>query len=240
MIRKIKTIGLLLFIITGQIAIGQTFFNYKDDFKKVLAKTKDQNNYLFYEKLLHRFKANDPTLTDFEVLALLIGFTDKPEFKPYSDLNKERDIYKLNGEGKFQEALDSANVFLIEHPLSQQALIEKSYSFYKLNNQDSANYYMHQFRRIMQAMDFSGDGIKKPIFALGPADGQNYIEKYLSSKIGTMGSGHDKNGYFLDILQVIPNNGSTPYNLYFIIQHATDKMFSADELKILDSLDRKK
>ena len=182
MTRKIKTIGLLLLLSVGQIVYGQTTFNYKDDYKKVLAKTKDQNNNLSYDKLLKRFSANDTTLTDFEVLALLIGFTDKPEFKPYTDLNKEREIYKLNGEDKFQAALDSANIFLKKHPLSQQAIIEISYSYYKLNNIDSSDFYMYQFRRIMKAMDFSGDGKEIPIFSLGPADGQNYIRKYLSAK----------------------------------------------------------
>ncbi|MDP3555793.1 MAG: DUF4919 domain-containing protein [Bacteroidota bacterium] len=239
MTRKIETIGLLLLLSVGQIVYGQTTFNYKDDYKKVLAKTKDQNNNLSYDKLLKRFSANDTTLTDFEVLGLLIGFTDKPEFKPYTDLNKEREIYKLNGEDKFQAALDSANIFLKKHPLSQQAIIEISYSYYKLNNKDSSDFYMYQFRRIMKAMDFSGDGKEIPIFALGPADGQNYIRKYLSAKVGSMGSGSDKNGNFLDILEAKYKDG-TSESLYFIIQHATDKMFSEDDLKLFDEKDKKK
>ncbi len=239
MTRKIKAIGLLLFLTTGQMVYGQTTFNYKDDFKIVLAKTKDQNDNLSYDKLLKRFTANDTTLTDFEVLALLIGFTDKSEFKPYSDLDKEREIYKLNDEGKFQEALDSANIFLQKHPVSQQAIIEKSYSYYKLDNKDSSDFYMYQFRRIMKAMDFSGDGEDIPIFALGPADGQNYIRKYLSAKIGSMGSGRDKNGNFLDILEAKYKDGTSEY-LYFIIQHATDKMFSKDVLKFFEEKDNKK
>ncbi len=76
-------------------------------------------------------------------------------------------------------------------------------------------------------MDFSGDGKEQPIFALGPGDGQNYIQKYLGAKIGTMGSGSDKNGYFIDILEAEYKNG-TSESLHFIIQHATDKMFSKD------------
>ena len=225
MISKIKIIGFLVLVLTGQVIYAQTTFNYKNDFKKVLAKTKDKDNNLSYDKLLKRFTANDSTLTDFEVLALLIGFTGKPEFKPYSDLSKEREIYRLNGEGKFQEALDSATKFLNKHPVSQQAIIEISYSYYKLGNTDKSDFYMYQFRRIMKAMDFSGDGKETPIFALGPADGQNYIRKYLAAKIGSMGSGSDKNGNFLDILEAKYKDG-TSESLHFIIQHATDKMFS--------------
>ena len=239
MIRAFKTIGLFLLLISGQIAIGQTSFNYKDDFKKVLAKTKDQNDNLSFDKLLKRFTSNDTTMTNFEVLALLIGFTDKPEFKPYADLDKEREIYKLNGEGKFQEAIDSASKFLEKHPVNQQAIIEISYSYHKLENKDSSDLYMYQFRRIMKAMDFSGDGKKIPIFALGPADGQNYIRKYLSAKTGSMGSGSDKNGNFLDILEAKYKDGFSE-SLNFIIQHATDKMFTEDEMKILDDKGKKK
>lgn len=231
MTRTIKTIGLLLLITTGQIVYGQTTFNYKDDFKKVLNKTKDPNNNLSYEKLLKRFSANDTTLTDFEVLALLIGFTDKPEYKPYDDLRTEREIYKLNGEKKYQEGLDKANDFLKTHPVSLKALFEKSYSFHKLEQKDSAEYYMYQGQRIFKAMYFSGNGKTKdtPTFALGPADGQDYIYKFVGADIGTMGSGSDKNGNFLDILEAKFEDGQT-VTLYFIIQHATDKMFGGKSI----------
>ncbi len=221
-----------MLLVTGQIAIGQTTFNYKDDFQKVLAKTKDQNDNLSYDKLLKRFSVNDTTLTDFEVLALLIGFTDKPEYKPYGDLTTEREIYKLNGEKKYQEGLDKVNEFLKTHPLSVKALLEKSYSFHKLEQKDSAQFYMYQGQRIFKAMYFSGDGKTKetPTFALGPADGQDYIYKFVGSDIGTMGSGRDKNGNFLDILEAKFEGGQS-VTLYFIIQHATDKMFGGKSIE---------
>lgn len=206
---------------------GQTFFNYQNDFQTILAKTKDQNDSLFYNGLLTRFLANDNTMTDFEVLALLIGFTDKAEYKPYQDIKKEREIYKLNGQGKFKEALDSATLFLQNHPLSQQAIIEISHSYFKLDNKERADYYMYQFQRIMKAMDFSGDGKEVPFFALGPADGQNYIRKYLATEVGTMGSGRDINGDFLDRLGAKISDGDQVV-LSFIIQHAVNKMFSSE------------
>jgi hypothetical protein len=233
---------LTLILISSTLTIfGQNSFNYKDDFKTILAKTKDSSDKLFYENLLKRFNLNDSTLTDFEVLALLIGYTDKPDFKPYQDIDTERKIYNINGEGKYNDALDSATVFLEKHPLSVKVIFEKSYSFYKLKQKDSADFYFNKGRKIFEAMNFSGNGMspETPIFALGPADGQDYIYKFVGSKIGgakigTMGDGRDKNGYFLDILEVVPKNGNASYNLYFIIQHATDKMFSADDMKIME------
>lgn len=232
-----KILSLILLSLSSTL-IGQTNFNYQTDFKTILSKTKASDDNLNYDKLLKRFSVNDTSLTDYEVLALLIGFTDKNEYKPYQDLVKEREIFSLNGNGKFKEALDSANVFLKTHPLSVKVLFEKGYSFYKLGQNDSADFYASKGRRIFQAMLFSGNGKspEKPTFALGPADGQDYIYKFVGSaiggaKIGTMGSGRDTDGNFLDILEVVPQSGSPSFNLYFIIQHATDKMFS-DEDKI--------
>ena len=221
-----KIIGLFLLLTAGQITYGQTAFNYKDDFKKVLAKSKDPKDSLSYDKLLKRFNANDTTLTDFEVLALFIGFTDKPEYKPYQDLDIERDIYKLNGDKKYKAGLESGRKFIKTHPLSVKTLFEISFSFHKLNKEDSAQYYLYQGQRIFKAMYFSGDGRTKetPTFALGPADGQDYILKFVGADIGTMGSGRDKDGNFLDILEAKFEDGNK-MNLYFIIQHATRKMF---------------
>lgn len=223
----------------AQPAYAQKSFNYKNDFNKILLRTKDTGDSLAYDKLLQRFKANDTTLTDFEVLALLIGFTDKPQYKPYNNLSTERYIYRLNGEGKFREGLDSANAFLKTHPLSVKTIYEKSYSFYKLQQQDSSNHYSYQGLRIFKAMFYSGIGNApdKPSFALGPADGQDYIRKFLRADIGTMGSGRDDNGHFLDILEAKFDDDQT-VTLYFIIQHATDKMFSGKSAK--EEIERQK
>lgn len=207
---------------------GQTDFNYKRDFKLILEQTKDSTSRLAYNALLTRFKANDTTMTDYEVLALLIGFTAKEAFKPYGDLQNEMDIYSLNENRKYRNAIDTASVFLQKHPLSQQAIIEKSYALEQLGYDDSSKHYRYQFTRIMKAMEFSGDGRKKPMFALGPADGQNYITIHLGQKIGTMGSGSDADGNFVDMLEVHPSDGSPSYLLRFVIQHAMDRMFPTD------------
>jgi hypothetical protein len=232
--------GLLALLAVGNFAFGQTQFNYKDDFKILLSRSEQQNDELFYDKLLKRFNVNDPDLTEFQVLSLLIGFTKRPEFRPYQDLSIERNIYRINDDGQFKQALDSANLFLKTHPLSVKVLFEKAYSFHKLGLEDSAAHYVFKGRRIFEAMSYSGDGktMETPIFALGPADGQDFIRRFINyriggAKIGSMGSGHDKDGNFIDILEVIPQDGSNPYNLYFIIQHATERMFTPeDKLKM--------
>lgn len=219
-----------LLLCFGFTAYGQTNFNYKRDFAKILARTQDPQDALAYDKLLTRFQAVDTTLTDFEVLALMIGYTDKPEFMPYAYLSTERELYKLNAERKYQEALDKGLEFLKTHPVSLKALFEVYYSYKKLDQLDKGMPYFAQGKRILLAMYFSGDGksIDEPTFALGPADGQDFIYKFVGADIGTMGSGHDKNGDFIDMLQAKFDDGET-LQLYFIIEHAVQKMFSPED-----------
>jgi len=242
-----KLLFIFLFISITTVIIGQEFeFNYQNDFNKILEETNDSSSSLYYEKLLTRFTRNDSTLTDFEILALLIGFTDSEYFFPYHYLTTEREIYNLNGDRKFNEAIEICDSFLYHVPVSQQALIEKSYSYYKLGNQDSAAFYSWKFRKIMDAMANSGTGLtpENALFALGPADGQNFIRKYLASKIGDMGSTRDEHGNFIDILELImidQETGDTiQTELYFQIEHAVNKMFNEEEIKRMNDPDNKK
>lgn len=235
-----KQILTLLFLTVSLTTYGQEFeFDYHKDYEKILSQTNDTSSNLNYYKLLKRFKDNDTILTDFEVLALLIGFTDNEHFKPYSYLTTEREIYSLNGDGKYEKALAMCDSFLVRVPVSQQALIEKSYSYHKLGQADSAQYYMWKFSRIMDAMAQSGDGFtpETAFFSLGPADGQNFIRKYLSSTIGTMGSGRDKHGNFVDILEVTwkdkESGEQQSKSLYFQIEHASKTMFGDLDLEKL-------
>jgi|ERR1043165_4484836 hypothetical protein len=209
------------------VACAQTDFNYKRDFANILTRTKSSNDVLSYKKLLTRFSACDTTLTDFDVLALLIGFTAKPAYNPYGTLDEEGAIYNLNGEGKFQEALERGLKFLKTHPVAEKTLIEVSYAYHKLGKEDLADNYMWQGDKIFKAMHFSGEGtgVEHPTFALGPTDGQDYIHKFVRADIGTMGSGSDKDGNFVDILEAKFKDGKT-LTFYFVIEHATKKMFS--------------
>lgn len=43
--------------------------------------------------------------------------------------------------------------------------------------------------------------------------------------------------FFILIIILVPEDGSNPYNLYFIIQHATDKMFSPEEKEKIEKLE---
>ncbi|MGG9963522.1 DUF4919 domain-containing protein [Ferruginibacter sp. SUN106] len=238
-----KKASLIIVFLFGNFLLcaAQEKFLYTKDFKIILAKTKDAGSNLFYDKLLKRFQADDSTLTRPEILSLLIGFTDKPAYKPYTVLETERLIYKLNDDGKFKAAHDTAVILLKTYPLSYQGLKELSYSYSKLDKADSAEYTLNLVAKIMSAMMYSGDGrsAETAMFALGPADGQHLITG-AGLSLGSMGSGRDKSGNFLDMLQAVTKEGDK-IQMYFNIQHAVLKMFDGKSAKeMMEEQDKKK
>jgi Domain of unknown function (DUF4919) len=74
----------------GHLAFGQESFDYDKDFKVLLELSKDSVDRLFYPRLLERFNKNDSTLTDREVVALMIGFADNVNYKPYQTLKRQQ------------------------------------------------------------------------------------------------------------------------------------------------------
>lgn len=197
-------------------------FSYTRDFPLLQKKSLDPTDRLYYPKLLQRFQANDTTLTDREVLALLVGFTNDKHYDPYADMRISGRVFRLNADGKYGEALALADSFLTTHPVDQETLIEKSYALHKLGNEAEASHCLFRFRAIMKAMDHTGDGrsAAKAIFALGPVDGQNYIYKFLGWNVGRMGSGYDKGRHFLDILDAVSEDAKDTVTYYFNIDHA--------------------
>jgi hypothetical protein len=103
------------------------------------------------------------------------------------------------------------------------ALMEKSFCYMKLDKPD-AQIQKEKFMRVVSSILWSGDGSREhPIFVLGPSDGQFLIRYILGGDVGSMGSGRDKNGYFLDILGM--KLGDDSRTMHFIIPHATSTMF---------------
>ena len=77
---------------------GSTFaqkfkFNYHTDFKKILKRTQNAKDTWYYPKQLERFQKNDTTLTSYEVLGLMIGYTADTNYQPYDDIKVERKVY---------------------------------------------------------------------------------------------------------------------------------------------------
>jgi hypothetical protein len=220
-------------------------FNYKKDFKTILTNTQDEESNLSYKKLLKRFQDNDSTLTNYETLALMIGFTEDPKYKPMEDMEKEVEIFDHNNANEFSEAIEKSKSYLRGHPLSLLVLREISYAYGKISKVyekdmvfDSAiyfnglsSYYMSLNDRIMEAMIFSGKGRlpENPIFSLGLADGEYFIPNvgYEIEKKNTL---WNKNGDFLE--HIVALDKLTTKDFYFVIQHAKLKVDDDTEVKL--------
>ena len=204
-------------------------FNYQRDFRMILDKTKDKGSDLYYQKLIIRFLDNDSSLTRAEILALMIGFTEQRNYKPYKNLAVEQEIFDLNEEGDYEEALSMSKTYLQKNPLSLRILKERSYSYHQLRKRDSADYFMNQVEKIMNAMIYSGKG-KTPetaIFSLGLIDGEHFINN-VGMTPANKTTTSPKSKVLMYIVDAMNDEG-VHINYYFNIQHARDK-FDEEEL----------
>ena len=222
----IRTIILSIIILVSTVASYGQNFSYHKDYERILQRTKQETDSLYYPTLLSSFLKNDSSLSVYKMLCLMIGYTGRKNFDPYHDLESEKLIYKLNDSVRYNEVIKVCDTFLKTHPLNQQAIIEKSYAFHKLDQFDSSKYYKEQFGRIMAAMDWSADG-RSPdhaMFAIGPNDGKNFIDKYYRADLGRSGSDEDSHGNFCDMLEMkIKRNGKEQSVVFFfVIQHAVN------------------
>lgn len=207
-------------------------FNYGRDFRMILERTQDKNDSLHYNKLLRRFLDNDSTLTRAETLALLIGFTENPNYKPLEMLETEKEIIELNDHGYYEDVLEESKKYLAKHPLSLSINKERSFAYHQLRMRDSARFFMDLADKIMEAMIYSGDGKgNKPeiaFFSLGLNDGDYFIPNVGMSVTGRK-TQTDKSKRLLYVTTAM-NDESVYKTYYFHIHHAKLKM-DGDELR---------
>ena len=219
---------LLMLICCSFPAASQTFI-YHIDFEVVLKRTLDENDSLYHEKLAKRFAQNDPNLSDYAVLALLINFTSNKNYAPYEIVFSEYNVSNLIREKKFKEAINTCDSLLNFHPYNQELLFDKALIYYNIGDLDSSHFYQYKFNRIMDAMASSGSGAEgDAIFSLGSKDWQNYIVQRLSNQVNSVGSGIDETGNYNDIIQSTDSKNDTLV-LHFQIQHAVNKLLDSSK-----------
>lgn len=194
-------------------------FVYATDFNKIRDSTKNDTCDISYKKLLSRFLNTDKTLTDREALALMIGFTVNPNYKPLEDLKIETEIFDSVKAENYEKTIQICKKFLATHPLNMRALHAITISYNKLNNTDTADYYMWLHNKLMYAMIHSAKGytIEDPIFSLEIRDGEYYIENidYILNKKTV----DKKKGQYFEIIDAYDLNAQYR-KVYFAIQHA--------------------
>lgn len=137
-----KTFVTLISLIILCSVKGQIDFDYHRDYKSLLKQSQDSLSVYYYPKLLERFNRIDSTLTDLDMIALQIGFTSYPNYKPYHDLDTERDILSLIYKRNYEEAILKCNEFLITNPVNFTANMEIGFAYMKLEK-DSARHKKH-------------------------------------------------------------------------------------------------
>jgi hypothetical protein len=209
---------------------AQFLFQYHLHYDSVAEQAGDKKSPYYYEDLLPRFQAGDTSLTHSDMLALMIGETQQDHYFPYELIEAERGIMDLANQGAYASALAKSDSLLAIHPLNFTALLHKAFLEDKLGSL-TAKDSKFKFVLYLDVLFATGDGtFEAPMMVLGPADGQLLIRYVFGAQIGTMGSGEDAYGNFVDILEII-KEGQEPANMYFNIEHAVKRMFKEDFLK---------
>lgn len=218
-------------------AFAQPAFDYKRDFKPFLEQSQDRQSPLYYQKLLVRFLDRDTSMSNMETLCMMIGYTEDSHYKPFEDMEPEKEIFDLNEEGNYDDVIVKAKTYLGTHPLSLRVNKEISYAYFQKKMQDSADYYMDLVEKLMNAMIYSGTGKKpeQPIFSLGLADGEYFIPN-IGLKVLDKNTDWNDNNHFLEIIKA-SKSGDDEVMYFFVIEHAKQKI---DDDKVNESDGKKK
>ena len=226
----------IYFSFDKEVTIRNLTFNYNRDFNYYFEESKKKDSKFNYSKLLERFLNLDKDLKSNEIIALMIGFTINKNYKPYGNLDKEREIMSLIGDKEYKKSLSISEKLLKTNPLNFTALIEQGFALMKIND-DRTQFPSFSSMKVVDAILWSGDGsYNSPYFVLSPIDGQTIIKYIFGNSIVTMGSGTDSNGDFLDILEMKSDEESS--NQYFIIEHAIKNSQMHKEIE--DAIKKKK
>ncbi len=225
----LRIIAFSICIISMQENLKAQTFIYDIDFDVVLKRTLDESDSLYHKRLAKRFTKNDPSLSDYEVLALLINFTSSKNYSPYETIGLEYNVSDLINHYQYDAAIKKCDSLLSYQPYNQEILFDKAYAYLNIGQKDSSEHYRYKFNKIMDAMAASGSGgMNDAIFSLGSKDGQNYIIQRLANRISTIGSGLDEDGNFMDIIEST-NSSNDTLVMHFQIQHAINKLFETSE-----------
>lgn len=223
---------IILIFILGMLPVkyAQFLFEYHLHYDSIVNLSQDKKGDYYYGNLKPRFEAADTTLTTFEMLTLMIGETKQDHYYPYELIPVERQIMDLANKGQYANALIKCDSLLEIHPFNLTALIHKAFLEDKLGSL-AAKSSRFKFVLYLDVLMSTGDGtIESPMMVLGPADGQLLIRYVFGAGIGSMGSGEDVHGHFVDILELV-KEGEEPTLMYFNIEHAAQRMFKENIIK---------
>lgn len=192
-------------------------FTYSEDYPKYYKLSKIQDDANFYESLRSRFNEEGENFTKEEVIRLLIGQTAQKSYNAYGMVGLERSFLATDQVSP-DTLLKYGKLVYEMNPVDLSVNYGLWMANAKIKNEQETKKYEARFKLIAESILSTGDGSKeRPYFVISPIDGYVLITKYYEKEIGTMGSGEDSKGYFLDILEMVdaPDNKT----LHFVIDH---------------------
>ncbi len=215
-----KIISFTIVLLSFSTNIAQDF-NYNTDFKKLVEDSKGIDSPNNYEKLKDEFIKNGENFTKQKVIALMAGQTASKYYDAYGMIDMERS-YQIADKFSSDTIHKYSSEFLKIYPVN----FSLNYGLWKTYKKDkdkiNAAKYKKRFELIAESILSTGDGSnEKPYFVISPIDGQVLIRLYYKNGIGTMGSGRDPYGNFIDILQMVSKKESKP--LSFVINHSMSR-----------------
>lgn len=152
----IRSLLLTLFICVlatltrAQVISGVNF----DEIKLTVSQPGNTN----YQTLLKRAAATDSSLTLNDYKLLYFGQVFQSNYSPYGDAAGLRDANKFVQDGKFDEAIAAANVYLKDHPISLSAIYIKLTGLYQQKKTAEMKPWIMLLKGLIAAVTSSGDG----------------------------------------------------------------------------------
>lgn len=212
-----QTFSLIIIFISINV-IGAQDFYYQTDFKRLVEQSKDSLSPNNYKKLKLEFINNGENFTKEKVIALMAGQTASEFYDAYGHVQNERS-YQNAVKFPADTTYKYAKYYMDINPISLSFNYGLWKTYEKDNDKNNAEKFKQRFQLLAESILTTGDGsIENPYFVISPIDGQVIIRLYYEKEIGTMGSGENQYGNFVDILEMVDEDNSK--SLHFVIDHA--------------------
>ena len=195
----------------------------KFDSLKILIAT--PGNPFYYDALLSRFLADDPTLTPAEMYMMIVGYAKQPTYNPfnYNDILGMRMIANHN----LDTAIKTGIALTHTNPLNPTLNRELMYYYRKKNEPALADKYLHRIAQYFNGMLYSGNGTcARPYVSLWAKEEYNFITYlgYQATDVHSMGTCAGQMAEVID--RIDPATHKTEpvhFNVALIYMQATGK-----------------
>jgi len=169
-------------------------------------------------ELIKRFTKNDSTLSNKEILSLLIEFSKTDSYQPFELMVDEKIILReINEKNDLKSAKIKSKLLIENQPYN--LIANMGINLYEQIENNKNEYYSNsKYEKLINAILFSGNGsLEKPFFILSPLDKEIILRLVIPHKsYNRKDIGIDDSNTF-DVIE-IESKGSKR-NYYFNVKH---------------------